>query len=406
MDWIKIYTEIREQQLERRKDPIKWAKRVEGAAEPLCFRIIKKSGQARAGFIKTPHGEFKTPVFMPVGTRATVKTLAESDLELIKPGVILANTYHLMLRPGMEVLEKAGGVHRFMNHQGPMLTDSGGFQIFSLKERRITDEGVHFKSYLDGSDWFVSPEMAIQYQNTIGADIIMCLDECPRHDMPRNELEDSVERTIQWAIRCKTAHRKQSQALFCINQGGMEADLRSYCAEEMKKIGFDGYAIGGVSVGESKPEMRKMIDLGIKDLPDDKPRYLMGVGSIDGLLEGIERGVDMFDCVLPTRIARHGAAMTKYGRLNITNAEHKLSFESLDKDCQCYTCRNHTKAYLRHLFQTGEDLGKRLLTIHNTHFLVDLVEKARIAILEDRFDSFKEQIYADYGINDDSHPGF
>ncbi len=339
----------------------------------------------------------ETPIFMPVGTQATVKFLAPEDLRNIKAGIILANTYHLWLRPGADILEKAGGIHRFMNYDGPILTDSGGFQVFSLADRRkISEEGVTFRSHLDGSRLFMSPEDSIYIQEKIGSDIAMSFDECIPYPSEYKYVKESMERTLRWAKRGKMAHTRQDQALFGIVQGGEFADLREYCAKALTEMDFDGYSIGGTSVGEDKKTMYQMIDYSIKDLPKDKPRYLMGVGAVNDILEGIERGVDMFDCVLPTRIARHGTLMTSKGRINIKKQIYKDDFSPLDNECDCECCRNYTKAYLNHLFRANEGLGNRLMSIHNLRFLIRLVEGAREAIRQDRFLEYKKEILTKY----------
>ncbi len=360
-----------------------------------------KHSKARTGYLHTPHGVVETPMFMPVGTLATVKFLTPEDLKKVGSGVILSNTYHLWLRPGEDVVDAAGGVQKFMHYDGPMLTDSGGFQVFSLADsRKIKEEGVTFKSHLDGSTLFLSPEKSIQVQNKIGADIIMSFDECPPYPATYEYMKNSVERTLRWAQRGKIAHqRPEDQALFGIVQGGEFEDLRRFSAEELVKMDFPGYSIGGTSVGEDKETMYRMIDYAIKYLPDDKPRYLMGVGSIDAILEGIERGVDMFDCVLPTRIARHGTCMTSVGRINIKRKDYEYDFTPLDPKCDCECCQNYTRAYLRHLHRCNEGLASRLLSIHNIRFLINLTEQARIAIKEDRFTSFKEQVLSQSGFD-------
>jgi len=358
--------------------------------------ICKQSG-ARYGILHTPHGDVEVPMFMPVGTLATVKTLSVEEIKEIGSGVILANTYHLSLRPGADIVEKAGGLHKFMNYDGPMLTDSGGFQVFSLAaNRKIKEEGVHFKNHLNGDKLFFSPERAIEIQEQLGADIIMSFDECVHYPATYEYMLDSVNRTLRWAERGKVAH-KSKQALFGIVQGGEFPELRKYCATKLVEVEFDGYAIGGTSIGEPKDVCLKMIDYSVPYLPSDKPRYLMGVGSIDYILEGIGRGMDMFDCVLPTRIARHGALMTSKGRVNIRKAEYKEDFTPLDDECDCYTCKNYTRAYLRHLYTSGESLGQRLLSIHNLRFLIKMVEGARIAIKEDRFNDYKNEIIEKFG---------
>ena len=331
--------------------------------------ICKQSG-ARTGILHTPHGDVLTPMFMPVGTAASVKFISPEELYEMNAGIILANTYHCMLRPGEDIIEQAGGLHKFMNYNNPILTDSGGFQVFSLADsRKITEEGVHFKSHLDGSALFISPEKSIEIQNKLGADIIMAFDECPPYPVSREYMEKSVARTLRWAQRCKDAHQKEGQqALFGIVQGGEFKDIRRFSAQELVKMDFEGYAIGGTSVGESKETLYRMIDYSMIDLPKDKVKYLMGVGSSDALLEGILKGVDMFDCVLPTRIARHGTLMTSQGRVNIKRAEYADDFTALDPECDCYCCKNYTKAYLRHLYRSNEGLGTRLLSIHNLRF--------------------------------------
>lgn len=368
--------------------------------------ICKQSG-ARTGILHTPHGDVLTPMFMPVGTLATVKFVSPEEIAEMNAGVILANTYHLWLRPGEDIVKEAGGLHKFMNVNNPILTDSGGFQVFSLMEnRKITEEGVHFKNHLNGDKLFLSPEKAIQIQNDLGADIIMSFDECPPYPSTHAYMKDSVERTLRWAKRGKEAHQNDKQALFGIVQGGEFEDLRAYSAQELVKMDFPGYSIGGTSVGESKETMYKMIDYAIKYLPLEKPRYLMGVGSTDAILEGVLRGVDMFDCVLPTRIARHGTLMTSTGRLNIRNAKNERDFGPIDAECDCYTCKNYSRAYLRHLIRCNEGLGMRLLSIHNLRFLIKLTEEVRLAIQEDRFLDFKEAYFKKHKLNSVDSRGF
>ncbi len=368
--------------------------------------VCKQSG-ARTGILHTPHGDVLTPMFMPVGTLATVKFVSPEEIGEMNAGVILANTYHLWLRPGEDIVKEAGGLHKFMNVNNPILTDSGGFQVFSLMDnRKITEEGVHFKNHLNGDKLFLSPEKAIQIQNDLGADIIMSFDECPPYPSTHAYMKDSVERTLRWAKRGKEAHQNDKQALFGIVQGGEFEDLRAYSALELVKMDFPGYSIGGTSVGESKETMYKMIDYSIKYLPFEKPRYLMGVGSTDAILEGVLRGVDMFDCVLPTRIARHGTLMTSTGRLNIRNAKNERDFEPIDTECDCYTCKNYSRAYLRHLIRCNEGLGMRLLSIHNLRFLIRLTEEVRLAIQEDRFLDFKEAYFKKHKLNSVDSRGF
>lgn len=369
--------------------------------------ICKQSG-ARYGILHTKHGDVETPIFMPVGTLATVKYLAKEELEEIGAKIILANTYHCWLRPGDDVVANAGGLHKFMNYDKPILTDSGGFQVFSLSEKRkISEEGVTFKNHLNGDKLFLSPEKSINIQNKLGADIIMSFDECPPYPATYEYMLDSCNRTLRWAKRGKEAHKRgDDQALFGIVQGGDYEDLRKLCAETLTQMNFDGYSIGGTSVGEDKETMKRMIDYAVKYLPNNKPRYLMGVGSYDSILEGVLRGVDMFDCVLPTRIARHGALMTSSGRLNIRDKKHEYDLNPIDNECDCYTCKNYSRSYLRHLYKCEEGLGKRLLSIHNLRFLVHLMEEIRKAILEDRFLDFKNAFFEKYGLNELNPRGF
>ena len=369
---------------------------------------ICKQSNARTGILHTPHGDVLTPMFMPVGTAASVKFISPEELYDMNSGVILANTYHCWLRPGEDIIEKAGGLHKFMNYNNPMLTDSGGFQVFSLTSmRKITEEGVSFKSHLDGSSLFLSPEKSIQIQNKLGADIIMALDECPPYPASYEYMKDSVDRTLRWAKRCKDAHQREGeQSLFGIVQGGEYRDIRKYSAKALTEMDFDGYAIGGTSVGESKETMYKMIEYALEDLPKDKVKYLMGVGSPDALFEGVLRGVDMFDCVLPTRIARHGTLMTSHGRINIKREEFKDDFSPLDDNCDCYCCKNYSKAYLRHLFRCNEGFGLRLMSIHNLRYLIHLMEQIRQAINEDRFLDFKNDYFAKHNLNVENPRGF
>lgn len=366
------------------------------------YELIKedKHTGARLGKIHTNHGVINTPIFMPVGTQATVKSMTSEDLKEMDANIILGNTYHLYLRPGQEIMEKAGGLHKFMNWDRPILTDSGGFQVFSLNDlRKITEEGVEFCSHLDGSRHFMSPEKSIDMQNTIGADIIMCFDECAPADADYEYTKKSMEMTTRWAKRCKDAHRRpDDQALFGIVQGGMYEDLRAESVRGLTEIDFPGYSIGGLSVGESKETMYRILDATVPLLPKDKPRYLMGVGSVDALLEGVVRGIDMFDCVLQTRIARNGTAMTSQGKVVVRNATYKEDFTPLDPECDCFVCRNYTRAYLRHLVKCNEILGARLLTYHNLYFTLKLMEKVRNAIMEDNLLAFKESFFQKYGI--------
>ncbi|EFY08479.1 tRNA guanosine(34) transglycosylase Tgt [Erysipelothrix rhusiopathiae] len=378
--------------------------------KPLKLTLIKKSNESKARLttIETHHGTVETPMFMPVGTLASVKFLSPEDLRKIGSQVILSNTYHLWLRPGEDVVRQAGGLHKFMNYNGPILTDSGGFQVFSLgKIRTISEEGVEFRSHLSGEKLFLTPEKAIQVQNALGPDIMMSFDECPPYPATYEYMKNSVERTIRWAARGKAAHQNpETQALFGIVQGGKYADLREHCAKELVAMDFPGYSIGGTSVGEPKDVMWQMIDHTIDFLPEDKPRYLMGVGSVDAIFEGVLRGVDMFDCVLPTRIARHGTAMTSTGRVNIKNRKWEYDFSPLDENCDCECCQNYTKSYLRHLIRCNEGFGMRLLSIHNLRFLLKLMEDIREAIKEDRLLQLRDEVYESYGITGDDHPGW
>ena len=371
----------------------------------IKYELKKKSSdcKARLGHITTPHGEFDTPVFMAVGTQGTVKTLQREEIEEVGSKIILGNTYHLWLQPGTDVLDKAGGLHKFMNWPHPILTDSGGYQVFSLsKLRDITEDGVTFKHHKSGEKLFLSPEKSIEIQNSIGSDIMMCFDECPPYPCKRDYMEKSVDRTLRWAKRCLDANKnKDTQGLFGIVQGGEYMDIRKYCAEKLVAMDFDGYSIGGTSVGEPKEIQNEVLDNVLDILPENKPRYLMGVGSPGAILDAVERGIDMFDCVLPTRIARHGTAMTTYGRKLLKNKEFEFDFSPLDECCDCYCCKNYTRAYLHHLIKAEEILGYKLLSMHNIRYLNRLTEGIRQAIKEDRFLEFKEKVYKDYGIKDD-----
>ncbi len=360
-----------------------------------------KDTKARYGTITTNYGTYETPIFMPVGTQATVKTLDVRDIKEIKAGIILANTYHLWLRPGEDIINKAGGLHKFMNYDGPILTDSGGFQVFSLANSKdISEEGVVFKSHLNGDKLLLTPEKSIAIQNKLDSDIAMSFDECPPASASYEYLKNSIERTLRWAKRGKEVHRNDRQSLFGIVQGGAHEDLRKYSATETVKLDFDGYSIGGVANdGESKEDMYRAIDYSIPYLPLDKPRYLMGVGEPIDILEGVERGVDMFDCVLPTRLARHGHAFTKYGKINIRNAKYKEDFTALDDSCDCECCLHYTKAYIRHLIVANEVLGMRLLSIHNLRFLIKLTEDIRESIKNNKFLEFKMEFITNYTSN-------
>ncbi len=367
----------------------------------VTYELIKqdKRTKARRGRLHTPHGDIETPVFMPVGTQATVKSLTPEQVESTEARIILGNTYHLFLRPGHEIIREAGGLHKFMNWKHAILTDSGGFQVFSLgKMRKITEEGVTFRSHIDGSKKFLSPEVAVEVQNSLGSDIMMAFDECAPYPASRQYVEDSLERTTRWLKRCKDAHKDiERQSLFGIMQGGMYKDLRKLSADQITELDLPGYAIGGLSVGEPKELMIDILDDCVDYLPADKARYLMGVGTVDYLFEGVERGVDMFDCVQPTRIARHGLATTANGRVNIKNAKYERDFSPLDPKCDCYTCRNYSKAYLRHLFKADEMLSATLISYHNIYFLEMMMKGIRRAIEEDRFMEYKKEFYDNYG---------
>ncbi len=367
---------------------------------PVTYKVFNKNGKARVGKIKTPHGEIETPVFMPVGTQATVKTMTPEELLEIGSEVILGNTYHLYLRPGDELVAEFGGLHKFMNWGKPILTDSGGFQVFSLGHmRKIKEEGVYFSSHIDGSKHFISPEKSIQIQNNLGSDIVMLFDECPPGQSPRDYLIPSIERTTRWAKRCIEAHnRPDEQGLFAIVQGGIYEDLRDKSFEELYEMDdhFSGYAIGGLAVGEETSDMYRILDHIVPKLPENKPRYLMGVGEPLDMLEAVGSGVDMMDCVQPTRIARHGTVFTKYGRLVVKNAKYAHDKRPLDEGCDCYVCRNYTRGYIRHLFKAQEILGSRLTSYHNLYFLIKMMENARKAIKEERFYEFKEEFKKNY----------
>lgn len=363
----------------------------------IKYQLLHNDDKARYGTLQTNYGTFETPMFMPVGTLANVKTLTPEELKAVNSAVILSNTYHLWLRPGEDVVDKAGGLHKFMNYDGPILTDSGGFQVFSLAEKKnISEEGVIFKSHIDGSKLFLTPELSINIQNKLDSDIAMSFDECPPYPVTREYMEKSVARTLRWAKRGKDVHNNPRQSLFGIVQGGEFEDLRKKSALETVALDFDGYSIGGTSVGEDKPTMYKMIDYAIKYLPTDKPRYLMGVGDPIDIIEGVIRGIDMFDCVLPTRLARHGNAFTKYGKINLKNLKFKEDFTPVDEHCDCYTCKNYTKAYIRHLITSNETLGGRLLSIHNIRFLIKLTEDLREAIKENKVLEYREEFINNY----------
>ncbi len=370
--------------------------------QPITYELlhVDKSTGARRGIIHTPHGDIQTPVFMPVGTQATVKSMTPEELkEMVEAQIILANTYHLYFRPGHKLIEEAGGLHEFMRWDRPILTDSGGFQVFSLGDlRTISEEGVDFKSYLDGSKHFFSPEKVMEIENSLGADIIMAFDECVKYPETYEYTKQSMERTTRWARRCKKAHAKSdSQGLFGIIQGGFYKDLREKSAKELVKLDFPGYAIGGISVGEPKDTFLDILNYTTPLMPVNKPRYLMGVGTPDYLIEAAMAGIDMCDCVLPTRIARNGTALTWNGKVVVRNATYERDFTPLDPECDCYTCKNYTKAYIRHLVKEKEILGIRLLSIHNLRFLTKLMERVRIEIENDNLLNFKNEFYKKYG---------
>ncbi|MFB4163775.1 tRNA guanosine(34) transglycosylase Tgt [Alteribacillus sp. JSM 102045] len=362
------------------------------------MKTCKQSG-ARLGKIHTPHGTIETPIFMPVGTLATVKTLSPDELDEMAAQIILSNTYHLWLRPGEDIIAEAGGLHSFMNWEKPILTDSGGYQVFSLsKLRDIKEEGVHFRNHISGEKLFLSPEKAMNIQNALGPDIMMAFDECPPYPADKEYMKASVERTTRWAERCLKAHQRPGdQALFGIVQGGEYEELRKQSANDLISLNFPGYAVGGLSVGEPKDVMNEVLDFTTPLLPEDKPRYLMGVGSADSLIDGAIRGIDMFDCVLPTRIARNGTCMTSSGRLVVRNAKYSRDFRPIDEQCDCYTCRNYSRAYIRHLVKCNETFGFRLTSYHNLYFLLKLMEQVREAIREDRLLDFKEEFFEQYG---------
>jgi queuine tRNA-ribosyltransferase len=364
-------------------------------AYPFTFdlkHVCKQSG-ARYGVLHTPHGDIETPIFMPVGTQATVKAMTPRDLLDVGANIILGNTYHLYLRPGHKLVEEAGGLHKFMHWDRPILTDSGGFQVFSLaKINDIKEDGVMFRSHIDGSKHFFTPESVMDVEQALGADIAMCFDECAPYPSDRAYTIGAMERTHRWAERCKTAHTRGDQALFGIVQGGMFADLRIQSAKTITDMDFPGFGIGGLSVGEPKEIMYEMLETMMPYMPENKPRYLMGVGSPDCLLEGVLRGVDMFDCVLQTRAGRNGMALTRRGRMTLKNAKYEHDHTPLEEGCDCYCCQNFTRAYVRHLVKEKEILGAQLLTMHNLRFSLRLMEDVRRAIQEDRFGDFAREL--------------
>ena len=365
------------------------------------LHVCKQTG-ARRGVIHTPHGDIQTPIFMPVGTQATVKSMTPEELEEeVKAQIILSNTYHLYLRPGQDIVKEAGGLHKFMKWNKPILTDSGGFQVFSLSSlRKINEEGVEFHSHLDGSKHIFTPESVMKIEEDLGADIIMAFDECCPYPSTYEYTKNSMERTTRWAKRCKDAHKTENQALFGIIQGGFFEDLREQSAKDLIELDLPGYAIGGISVGEPKEEFLKMLRFTTPLMPENKPRYLMGVGTPDYLIEAALAGIDMCDCVLPTRIARNGTALTSHGKVVVRNATYERDWSPLDSECDCYTCKNYTRAYIRHLVKANEILGVRVLSIHNLRFLTRLMENIRTSIENDCLADFKEVFYKKYGYQD------
>lgn len=365
----------------------------------FSYNLLKKEKytNARLGSFLYNGITYETPMFMPVGTEACVKTLSPEEVKKTKAGIILANTYHLWLRPGEDLVNKAGGLHKFMNYDGPILTDSGGFQVFSLaKPKDISEEGVKFKNHLNGDELFLTPEKSIMIQNKLDSDIAMSFDECVAYPSEYEYMKNSVLRTLRWAKRGKDSFQNDHQMLFGIVQGGIYPDLRKHCALELTKMNFDGYSIGGTSVGEPKPLMYKMVEYSTPFLPEDKLRYLMGVGDPIDLIENVIRGVDLFDCVSPTRLARHGHAYTKFGKINLKNSKYKEDFSPISSDCDCYACQNFTKAYIRHLIVSKETFGARLLSIHNIRFLTKLMENIRLNIKNDTILEFRSEFVKNY----------
>lgn len=366
-------------------------------AKQFSFELLKTCSRtgARAGILHTPHGDIPTPIYMPVGTQATVKAMTSREMEEINTKILLSNTYHLALRPGEKLIKKAGGLHRFMNWDRPILTDSGGFQVFSLASlNKISEEGVLFRNHLDGSRMMMSPESSMQVQQDLGSDIAMAFDVCSPYPCEYRQAKENMERTHRWLTRCKAAHTREDQALFGIVQGAFYKDLRIESAKFMADQDLIGYGIGGLSVGEPKDMMYDMLDALMPHMPENKPRYLMGVGTADCLVEGVRRGVDMFDCVLATRVARNGTALTSGGRLVVRNAAYQEDFGPIEEGCDCYACQNHSRAYIRHLIKAGEITGARLISIHNLRYLLRLMEQAREAILQDRYPEFMRDFYA------------
>ena len=366
------------------------------------FQVNATDGHARAGMLITAHGQIETPVFLPVATQGSVKAIAPDDLKSLGATILLSNTYHLMLRPGIQVVRNLGGLQTFMSWAGPILTDSGGFQTFSLgRLQRVSEDGVTFRSHIDGSEHFLSPEMSIEYQALLGADIAMVLDQCPPYGLEETRIQLAMKRTHRWALRCKEAHSQENQALFAVVQGGVSTDLRLESAATLVSMDFDGYAVGGLSVGEPKAQMYEMAFLMGETLPQDKPRYLMGVGSPEDLVECVGRGMDIYDCALPTRVARNGALFTRRGRVNVDNAPFREQSGPVDESCDCYTCLNFSAAYLHHLFKAKELLAYRLASIHNLRFIMRLMEEARRAIAEGTFAAFRERFLSEYRITDE-----
>ncbi|MBR6953630.1 MAG: tRNA guanosine(34) transglycosylase Tgt [Clostridia bacterium] len=371
-------------------------------SQPFSYELLhvcKQSG-ARLGVLHTPHGDIPTPIYMPVGTAACVKAMTPREMEEIGTKILLSNTYHLHLRPGEDLVREAGGLHNFMDWHGPILTDSGGFQVFSLAGiRKIKEEGVTFQSHLDGSRQFIGPETSMEIQEALGADIAMAFDVCSPYPCDWKTAKEAMERTHRWAERCKASHTRPDQALFGIVQGAFYKDLRVESAKALRDMDFIGYGIGGLSVGEPKPVMYEMLEEIMPWMPTEKPRYLMGVGTPDCFLEGVLRGVDMFDCVLATRIARNGTVLTGSGRLVVKNAQYARDFTPLDPQCDCYACKHFTRAYIRHLLKAGEITGARLASIHNLRFLIHMMEEIREAIAEDRFLDYRESFYQRYDLS-------
>lgn len=361
------------------------------------FKVLHRYKKARVGEINTLHGRITTPVYMPVGTQATVKIMTPEDMEKMDINVILGNTYHLYLRPGLDIIQKAGGLHKFMAWNRAILTDSGGFQVFSLKDmRKITKDGVKFRSHMDGSEHLFTPEKVVEIQNILGSDIMMCFDECPPYPATKEYVSNSLDLTLDWAARAKAAHKKEGQFLFGIIQGGTFKDLREKSMQELVKMDFPGLAIGGVSVGEGKELIYQAVDWCAPFMPEDKPRYLMGVGTPEDIWYSVEQGVDMFDCVFPTRIARNGTAYSAEGLVKIRNGEYKEDFRPIDAQCTCYACKTFSRAYIRHLFNVHEILGMRLTTLHNIHFMINLMGKIKEAILTDSYEREKEKFFSVY----------